>query len=56
MRAVGHAYTDLAEIASELAKAVEREELASGLLGARQSQAPPVGLSRAPQPAREGVQ
>jgi len=33
MRAVGHAYTDLAEIASELAKTVEREELASGLPG-----------------------
>ena len=32
MRAVGHAYTDLAEIASQLAKTVEREDRASGLL------------------------
>jgi hypothetical protein len=32
MRAVGRAYADLAEIASELAKVVEREDRASGLL------------------------
>lgn len=32
MRAVGRAYAELAEIASELAKAVEREDRASGLL------------------------
>jgi hypothetical protein len=32
MRAVGRAYADLAEIAGELAKAVEREDRASGLL------------------------
>jgi hypothetical protein len=32
MRAVGRAYAELAEIAAELAKAVEREDRASGLL------------------------
>lgn len=32
MRAVGRAYADLSEIATELAKAVEREDRASGLL------------------------
>ena len=32
MRAVGRAYAELAEVASELAKAVEREDRASGLL------------------------
>jgi hypothetical protein len=32
MRAVGRAYAELAEIASELAKAVEREDRQSGLL------------------------
>jgi hypothetical protein len=32
MRAVGRAYAELAEIASKLAKAVEREDRASGLL------------------------
>jgi hypothetical protein len=32
MRAVGRAYSDLAEIASQLAMAVEREDRASGLL------------------------
>ena len=32
MRAVGRAYADLAEIAAELGKAVEREDRASGLL------------------------
>ena len=32
MRAVGRAYGELAEIASKLAKAVEREDRASGLL------------------------
>jgi hypothetical protein len=32
MRAVGRAYAELAEIASQLAKAVEREDRASGLL------------------------
>jgi hypothetical protein len=34
MRAVGRAYAELAEIASELAHAVEREDRASGLLPA----------------------
>jgi hypothetical protein len=34
MRAVGHAYAELAEIASTLATAVEREDRASGLLPA----------------------
>ena len=32
MRAVGRAYAELAEIASQLARAVEREDRASGLL------------------------
>jgi hypothetical protein len=32
MRAVGRAYVELAELAAELAKAVEREDRASGLL------------------------
>ena len=32
MRAVGNAYAELAEIAAELAQAVEREDRASGLL------------------------
>ena len=32
MRAVGRAYAELAEIASQLAKAVERDDRASGLL------------------------
>ena len=32
MRAVGRAYAELAEVSSELAKAVEREDRASGLL------------------------
>jgi hypothetical protein len=32
MRAVGRAYAELADIASQLAKAVEREDRASGLL------------------------
>lgn len=32
MRAVGRAYAELAELASQLAKAVEREDRASGLL------------------------
>jgi hypothetical protein len=32
MRAVGHAYAELAEIASQLAQAVERSDRASGLL------------------------
>jgi len=32
MRAVGRAYAELAEIAAQLAKAVEREDRASGLL------------------------
>jgi hypothetical protein len=32
MRAVGRAYSDIAELASQLAKAVEREDRASGLL------------------------
>jgi hypothetical protein len=32
MRAVGRAYAELAELAAELAKAVEREDRASGLL------------------------
>jgi hypothetical protein len=32
IRAVGHAYADLADIASQLAKAVAREDRASGLL------------------------
>jgi hypothetical protein len=32
IRAVGHAYAELAEIASQLAKAVAREDRASGLL------------------------
>ena len=34
LRAVGRAYAELAEIASELARAVEREDRASGLLRA----------------------
>ena len=34
MRAVGHAYAELADIASQLAQAVEREDRASGLLPA----------------------
>ena len=34
MRAVGRAYAELAEVASELAKAVQREDRASGLLPA----------------------
>jgi hypothetical protein len=34
MRAVGHAYAELADIAAQLAKAVEREDRASGLLPA----------------------
>jgi hypothetical protein len=34
MRAVGRAYAELAEIASQLAKSVEREDRASGLLPA----------------------
>jgi hypothetical protein len=32
MRAVGHAYAEIAELASTLAKAIEREDRASGLL------------------------
>lgn len=32
IRAVGHAYAELAKIASQLARAVEREDRASGLL------------------------
>jgi hypothetical protein len=32
MRAVAHAYAELADVASELARAVEREDRASGLL------------------------
>jgi hypothetical protein len=32
MRAVGRAYADLAEIAEQLAKTVEHEDRASGLL------------------------
>lgn len=32
MRAVGHAYAELADIAAQLAKAVEREDRTSGLL------------------------
>ena len=32
MRAVGRAYAELAEIAAQLAKAVERDDRASGLL------------------------
>ena len=34
MRAVGQAYTELADVASQLAKAIEREDRASGLLRA----------------------
>jgi hypothetical protein len=34
LRAVGRAYSELAEVASELAEAVEREDRASGLLRA----------------------
>lgn len=34
MRAVGRAYADLAEVAAQLAEAVEREDRASGLLPA----------------------
>jgi hypothetical protein len=34
MRAVARAYADLAEIAGELAKAIERDDRATGLLGA----------------------
>ena len=32
IRAVGHAYAELADVASQLAKAVAREDRASGLL------------------------
>ena len=32
MRAVGRAYSEIADLASRLAKAVEREDRASGLL------------------------
>jgi hypothetical protein len=39
MRAVGRAYAELSEIASQLARAVEREDRASGLL-------PPAGSKR----------
>ena len=39
MRAVGRAYAELSEIASQLARAVEREDRASGLL-------PPAGSRR----------
>ena len=34
MRAVGHGYSELADITSQLAKAVERQDRASGLLPA----------------------
>jgi hypothetical protein len=34
VRAVGRAYTELADVASELAKAIERDDRASGLLPA----------------------
>ena len=34
MRAVGRAYAELADIATQLAKAIEREDRASGLLAA----------------------
>jgi hypothetical protein len=46
IRAVGRAYQELAEISSQLAKAVERLDRATGMLGPCDQQAMPVYLKR----------